>query len=119
MTAVGSDRIAFLAREYAEFDRAKRQGDTAAAWRHLERAHIVAQPLPLEHMRTHVVMLRFALAARDPREAGGQMLRIVLAVLGNLVGRLPAGNTGRARISAFAPMPVSPDLEQFVEGGQP
>lgn len=116
MTAVRSERIAFLAREYEAFRRARHLGDTAAAWRHLERIHIVAQPLPFEHVRAHAIMLRHALAVRDPREAGGQILRLCLAVIGNLAGRLPAGNTGRARTSAFAAMAVPADLEKFVQG---
>lgn len=119
MTASRSERIAFLAREYEAFRRAAHRGDTVAAWCHLERTHIVAQPLPFEHVRAHAIMLRHALFLRDMREAGGQMLRLGLAVIGNLFGHLPAGNTGRARISAFSPMPVPPDLEIFVQGVRP
>lgn len=67
-------------------------------------------------MRAHAIMLRHALALQDPREVGGQMLRLGLAVIGNLAGRLPAGNTGWARTSAFAPMAATADLEKFVKG---
>ncbi|MBT8427288.1 MAG: DUF3703 domain-containing protein, partial [Erythrobacter sp.] len=34
------------------------------------------------------------------------------APLGNLTGRLPWGNTGRANVSAFAPMPYPDDLAE-------
>lgn len=116
MTANRAERIAFLSGEYAAYRVAKGRGETAKAWHHLERAHIVAQPLAIEHLRSHAIMLRYAINLRDPREAGGQMLRFGLALIGNLFGQLPAGNTGRARISAFSPMPVPPDLEDLVQG---
>jgi hypothetical protein len=38
------------------------------------------------------------------------MVRIILAPLGALTGRLPVGNTGRSNVSAFAPMPIPADL---------
>lgn len=110
-----SDRLVALTREYAAFRRAKGQSDTRAAWGHLERAHIVAQPLPLAHLRAHLAMLRYAASVGDTREVFGQILRLGLAV----PGRLPVGNTGRARISAFAPMAVPADLARFVEGDRP
>lgn len=116
MIANRAERIAFLSGEYAAYRVAKGRGETAKAWHHLERAHIVAQPLAIEHLRSHAIMLRYAINLRDQREAGGQMLRFGLALIGNLFGQLPAGNTGRARISAFSPMPVPPDLENLVEG---
>lgn len=115
MTADRSERLEFLAREYDAFRHAAHRRDTAAAWRHLERAHIVAQPLPFEHVRAHAIMLRHAMLLKDIREMASQMLRLGLAVIGNLFRHLPAGNTGRARTSAFAPMAVPADLEQFVD----
>lgn len=114
MTAARHEREAFLAAEYALFGAARRQGDRLAAWHHLERAHIVAQPLLGAHLRSHGYMLRYAIEMRDAREVAGQTLRIGLALIGSLAGKLPVGNTGRARISAFAPMPVTSDLEKFV-----
>lgn len=119
MIADRSDRLTALTREYAAFRRAKGQSDTRAAWGHLERAHIVAQPLPLAHLHAHLVMLRYAVSLGDTREVFGQILRLGLAVPGNLLGRLPTGNAGRARMSAFAPMAVPADLARFVEGDRP
>lgn len=55
-------------------------------------------------------MLGYAIALRDWREAFGQAIRLALAPLGALTGRLAWGNTGRANVSAFRPMPVRPDL---------
>ena len=34
--------------------------------------------------------------------------------LGHLMRRLPRGNTGASDVSAFAPMPVSAELEQLL-----
>ena len=94
MNADRMERIAFLAREYEAFRRAAHRKDTVASWRHLERVHIVAQPLPFEHVRAHAIMLRHALFLKDMREVGGQMLRLGLAVIGNLFGR-PSGGKYR------------------------
>lgn len=114
MTASIHERKAFLATEYALFEEARRRGDRLAAWHHLERAHIVAQPLLVSHLRSHGYMLRFAIEVRDAREVAGQIMRVGLAPIGSLAGKLPVGNTGRSRTSAFAPMPVTPDLAKFV-----
>lgn len=90
-------------------------GDVGSAWWALERAHIVSQSsLPL-HLRVHVTMLGYALRTADLREAGGQLLRLVLAPFGTLSGRTPLGNTGRARVHPFAPMPVPGDLRRALE----
>ena len=114
MTAASkSERLAFLRQAYAQSRVARRAGDIDRAWRHLERAHIVAQPLAIAHMASHLRMLAFAMTIRDGREIGGQLFRLALAPLGNLARKLPIGNTGRAHISAFAPMPVPHDLTHF------
>src|SRR5262245_23220076 len=89
---------------------ARAAGDQATEWRHLERAHILSQPLAGRHLRTHAAMLGAAARRRDGREVAGQLLRLVLAVPGSLTGRYPAGNTGGADVSAFRPMPIPEDL---------
>lgn len=77
-----------------------------ARWAWLEAAHVVGQPNFGLHWQSHTAMLRFALRQRDLREAAGQLLRLALVPLGHFLQRLPAGNNGRATVSAFAPMPV-------------
>jgi hypothetical protein len=42
------------------------------------------------------------------------LFRLALVPLGSLTGRVPVGNTGRARISAFKPMPIPSDLEALI-----
>jgi len=114
MNVTRAERIDALAVEYAAFRAALAQGDTMAAWRSLERAHIIGQPVLLEHVRTHWLMLLLARRERDYKEIAGQALRLLLSVPGNLSGRLPIGNNGRARVSAFRSMTVAPDLQRFV-----
>ena len=89
---------------------ARSSGDTSAEWTHLERAHILSQPLPGPHVVTHLAMFRYAVRHRDRREILGQVLRSLVAGPGSATGRYPLGNTGGANVSARAPMPVPEDL---------
>lgn len=93
---------------------ARQQGDFPEEWRHLERAHILSQPMAVPHVRTHVDMLSYAVRRRDLRELGGQLVRLVLAGPGSLTGRYPVGNTGGGNVSAFRPMPVPDDLRSLL-----
>ena len=104
-----------IERELAMFAATSRR-DPAVAWRSLERAHILAQPFLMSHGGIHVRMLRFAIDLRDWREALGQAFRLLLVPLGNATGRLPIGNTGRANVSAFHPMPIPADLRDDMSG---
>lgn len=98
---------------------ARHAGDAAGEWRHLERAHILSQPMAGLHVRTHAAMFAAAVRRRDGRETLGQLLRLLLAVPGTLSGRYPVGNTGGADVSAFVPMAVPEDLRRLlpVAGG--
>ena len=116
MTDYGLARITtFLADEYNAATMAADAGSVDQAWLHLERAHIVAQARWWPHCQSHWQMLRLAIALRDWRETGGQILRLALAPIGNLTGRLPLGNTGRASINAFARMKIPPDLQAILD----
>ncbi|MDH4746257.1 DUF3703 domain-containing protein [Sphingomonas sp. CBMAI 2297] len=61
-------------------------------------------------------MLGHAWRLRQPGEVAGQLFRMALAPLGHFTGRTPAGNTGRSNVSAFAPMPIPPDLHSAPTG---
>lgn len=89
-----------------------RAGDLQAAFSLLERAHVLGQSQLGRHWTVHVWMLRVGWRLGDLREVAGQVLRLVLTPLGHLTGRLPAGNTGGSNVSAFASLPVSPDLQK-------
>ena len=103
-----------IAQEMSSHFAARTQGDTATAWRALERAHILSQPYLGPHLTNHCAMLTFALAQRDVREVIGQVARLALAPLGALTGRIPIGNTGRSNVSAFKPMPIPADLRDVM-----
>src|SRR3954469_16294452 len=90
---------------------ARHQSDAEGEWRHLERAHVLSQPMAGPHVRTHVAMLGFGLRQRDRREIVGQLVRLVVAAPGTWTGRYPLGNTGGANVSALKPMPIPEDLK--------
>ena len=119
---MNGDRTALLeawSEERAAATSARRQADPALEWYHLERAHILSQPMAVPHIRTHVDMLSYAVRRRDPRELAGQLFRLVVAGPGSLTGRYPVGNTGGANVSAFRPMPIPDDLRELLEAGVP
>ena len=108
-----------IAEEMALFEEAKTLGDNERAWTALERAHIVSQPYLGPHLASHWAMLRFAFIERDTKEVAGQIFRLTLAPLGAISGRIPAGNTGRANVSAFKAMSIPADLvSRLKERGQ-
>jgi hypothetical protein len=93
---------------------ARASGDRSAEWTHLERAHILSQPMAGAHVRTHVAMFTAALRRRDRHELVGQLFRIIVAAPGSMTGKYPVGNTGGANVNAFAPMPIPDDLRTLL-----
>jgi len=100
--------------------------DIDAAWRLLEDAHVLSQPWVQPHLRVHVAMLLLGWSQRNRAEVVGQLGRLVVAGPGTVFGRYPVGNTGRADVSAFEPMPIRDDLgllleqpEHSAHGGKP
>ncbi len=94
--------------------KAREAGDNAEEWHHLERAHIISQPLPLPHVRTHLAMLGFGIRHHDRREIQGQLVRLVVAGPGSALRRYPLGNTGGANVNAVQPMQVPADLRSLL-----
>jgi len=92
---------------------ALRRDDFEVAFRHLERAHVLAQRRTARHTFIHWRMLAAGLRRGDLREAVGQVPRIVASILFSRLW-VPRGNCGRARVSAFKPMPVPADLRHLV-----
>jgi hypothetical protein len=101
--------------EHAAARSARARGDAAGEWRHLERAHILSQPMAGPHVRTHLAMLGVGVRRRRGREVLGQAVRLVVAGPGSWSGRYPVGNTGGADVSALRPMPVPDDLRATLE----
>jgi hypothetical protein len=94
---------------------ARSAGRITEEWHHLERAHILGQPLAAAHLRTHVAMLAYGIRHRDAREIGGQLIRILVAAPGSALGRYPLGNTGGADVSAVKPMPIPAELQEVLD----
>jgi len=109
----GTIRLAWAAERERARD-ARTRGDATEEWRHLERAHILSQPMAWPHLVTHAAMLAAARRRRDRRELAGQLLRLLLAVPGSVSGRYPAGNTGGADVSALQPVPIPDDLRSLL-----
>ena len=101
----------------AEITRAaelSKAGDSKAAFRHLERAHILGQASTSQHTRVHWLMLKHGIKTGDMRETAGQLLRIVGAATKTPLGIYPKGNTGGANVSPVRPMPVPEDLAEIL-----
>jgi Protein of unknown function (DUF3703) len=88
---------------------------SAQRWDYLIAAHIAGQTQMQTHLQTHIAMLSQAWQERDAREIMGQALRLTLVPFGHALQRLPLGNTGRSRISAFEPMPINPLHRDLIE----
>ncbi|SFP22889.1 Protein of unknown function [Ectopseudomonas composti] len=99
---------------FAQATRALGDRRNAEALMWLERAHILTQRRPWLHARSHWLMLRAGWQLGDMREVSGQIPRIVAALLFSRIW-VPIGNTGRARVSAFQPMPISEELRRLLE----
>lgn len=97
---------------------AEYEGFADLAFHHLERAHVLAQPATLQHVRVHWRMFRFALRQRLPAEAFGQVLRMLLAGPLTIAGILPTGNTGGSSVNGFMPMPVPADLQRVIDAAR-
>jgi Protein of unknown function (DUF3703) len=100
-------------REVQRADEALKRADFEAAFRHLERAHVLAQRMTGRHTFIHWRMLVAGLRRGDLREVVGQVPRIAASMLFSQLWVL-RGNSGRARVSAFQPMPVPADLRHLV-----
>lgn len=94
---------------------AMRRRDWDEAERLLDRAHILGQPSVVDHVRTHAWMLVYGWQRRDAVEIYGQIWRLLVAGPASFFGKYPAGNTGRANVSGFVPMPIPADLRELLE----
>ncbi len=98
---------------------AELDGKWAAAFRHLERAHVLGQASTIEHTRVHARMFAWALRHRNLREAAAQTLRMAGAATKTPFGLVPFGNTGGADVSPFRSLPVPQDLADAIAVARP
>lgn len=85
------------------------------AWALLEEAHVLSQPWAVAHVRVHWRMLTLAVRTRDRSEIAGQVIRLIVAGPGSVLGRYPVGNTGRAGVGLTDPMSLPPDLARLLK----
>jgi hypothetical protein len=104
-----------------ELAQAKKEFDTKhfqQSWRHLERAHILAQPYPAEHTRVHWKMLCFGIAVKNVKEILGQIPRLLFGGVKSFVGKIPVGNTGGANVPPLLPMEIPEDLLPIINSNK-
>lgn len=99
-------------------EQAEIRADAGAAFRHLERAHVLGQMATVDHLRVHGRMLLWALRQRNPGEAAGQLWRLLGAALFTCIGLVPTGNTGGAGVSGFRRMPIADDLQRVIDAAR-
>jgi len=91
------------------------QGDWVKCFTHLERAHVLGQRHAIPHTINHWWMLKVGFKRRDHREIWGQIVRILVAGIGSVIGRAPIGNTGGANVPILKPLPIPADLQKIFE----
>ena len=104
--------------EIERAEQAELRGGFEAAFKHLERAHVLGQTSTREHVRVHWKMLRWGLrqhGSRRLREVLGQVPRIAGAATKTKIGFVPSGNTGGADVSAFKSFPIPQDLQTLID----
>ncbi|WP_299704601.1 DUF3703 domain-containing protein [uncultured Pontibacter sp.] len=104
----------FYRQELTAYHTCWREGNPVAAWKHLERAHILGQPYPLEHTTVHWKMLRFGLRTKNTTEVIGQLPRLLVGGVKSWAGKIPVGNTGGANVPPLRPMPIPNDLKRII-----
>ncbi|SDR75697.1 Protein of unknown function [Christiangramia echinicola] len=90
-------------------------GDFRNAWNSLERSHILGQAYPLEHTRSHWLMLKFGFKIRRLKEIFGQIPRLLIGGVKSFVGIIPVGNTGGSNVSPLKPMEIPSNLKSILD----
>jgi len=94
------------------------QQQWSVAMLQLKRAHVLGQLAVRPHVYTHWLMLLVAWQQRQFGAVVGQLIRMVLGVIGSAVGKVPTGNTGDSDISMFVSLPIEPELQQIIDGNK-
>ena len=112
-TMKGTEMDEVYQQELSRAREALASGDVEQCFIHLERAHVLSQRMTFRHTHVHALMLVAGWLRGDWREVVGQLPRMLASLVFSRVW-VPKGNTGRARVSAFQPMPVPEDLRHLV-----
>lgn len=65
-------------------------------------------------LETHWLMLKLAIKEANTTESLGQIFRLFLVIPGHILRRLPIGNVGTTRVSAFRKMEIPTDLQDLL-----
>jgi hypothetical protein len=84
----------------------------------LKRAHVLGQLAVWPHFYTHWLMARVEWRRHRFGAVAGQLIRMLLGVIGSAVGKVPTGNTGDSDISMFVSLPIEPELQQIIDGNR-
>ena len=118
MSKFANNIAPYVDEEIRQSHAAESAGQSALAFSHLERAHILGQASTYQHVRVHLHMLRWGIRYRRPTEVLGQILRLMGATTMTAIGLVPEGNTGGVNVSALKPMPVPQDLSNIIKKAQ-
>lgn len=104
----------FYQTELTKAAAASQKGHYMISWRHLERAHILGQPYPLQHTTVHWKMLLFGIKLKNWKEVIGQIPRLLIGGIKSFVGNIPVGNTGGSNVPPLQPMEIAKDLAEII-----
>ncbi|MFY8128356.1 MAG: DUF3703 domain-containing protein [Chitinophagaceae bacterium] len=91
-----------------------KENNLQQAWHHYERAHILGQKYPLQHMYTHWKMLQYGIKIKSKKEVFGQITRLVFGGIFSFFGKVPIGNTGGSNVPPLMPMEIPKDLQEIL-----
>lgn len=114
-TTIPHDLKEYVSAELAAYREAFSKNELQTAWRHLERAHILAQAYPIEHTLVHWEMLKFGFRIKNYREVMGQIPRLIVGGVKSFVGKIPVGNTGGTNVPPLRPMEIPEDIRQILQ----
>ncbi|MCZ8198697.1 MAG: DUF3703 domain-containing protein [Flavobacterium sp.] len=109
-----SKLIPYYKQEIALYKSYLDEANFQLSWKHLERAHILAQKYPLEHTAVHWKMLLFGIKIKKTKEIIGQIPRLLVGGIKSFVGSVPVGNTGGSNVPPLKRMEIDSELLQII-----
>lgn len=101
----------YFDKELKDYQNEYNKGNLPAAWRHLERAHIIGQRYPFTHSFAHWKMLLFGIKIKSTKEVIGQIPRLIFGGIKSFVSKVPLGNLGGANVPPFKPFTIDQDIK--------
>ena len=105
----------FISDEYEKFYISADLGDIEQSWISLQRIHIVSQSVLIDHLKSHFNMFCYAIKISDTKEIFGQIIRLLLAPIGHLLGKIPVGNRGTSDVNPFVKETIPNDLKELIK----